>query len=108
MENSSENWSNIYDLKPEPRVSDFGWLSPDGLFYKCNYGGHLFLAEEICKQKGWKAEVADYYLEKRNWIHKTRLRWNEPLFPPSQRQMDVLLTWEMETGQTIEWMDTYR
>lgn len=31
--------------KPEP--SKFGWLSPDGRFFSCEYGGHSHLADKI-------------------------------------------------------------
>lgn len=34
------------EVKKEPE-SKYGWLSPDGRYYHCSYGGHMDLAYEI-------------------------------------------------------------
>lgn len=53
-----------------------GWLSPEGKFYKCEYGGHRELAEEIrfgkgadvpCDENGWPRN-AELELEKLGWV----------------------------------------
>ena len=31
----------------EKPVSKYGWLSPDGRFFACDYGGHSYLADKI-------------------------------------------------------------
>lgn len=100
---------------------EYGWLGNDGTFYACDYAGHLVLSEEICRKKGWKffetllddfdISGSEELLERRGFIKLTgygNSRWFEPKYPPTQKQLDVLLTWEMDTGKTIKWLDQYR
>lgn len=107
MINWKVKYQNLFN-SPEPsEVSNYGWLSPDGLFYSCPHGGHSELAERICELRGLKNENSSYHLERRNWIHKTNGVWSEPFSYPTQRQLDVLLPWELENWK-IPWMRSYR
>jgi hypothetical protein len=102
----------------------YGWLSPYGELYACEYSGHSKLAFEIAQSKGWIPKKENFkdsndydgeqILEYRNWIKAAGrssgpIDWLEPdMSAPTQRQMDVLLTWEMESGRKIDWLDLYR
>jgi len=62
------------DFPPQPEIKDSaGWLSPEGLFYPCEYGGHLELSYELCimlnydntysrdfEDRGWLRVDAEY------------------------------------------------
>lgn len=37
---------DIPEKKPKP-VTKYGWLAPDGRLFKCDYGGHSYLADKI-------------------------------------------------------------
>jgi hypothetical protein len=49
-------------------MGDFGWLSPEGVFYRCDVFGHESLARDLCSSgvefewKGW-VHIEPYYLD---------------------------------------------
>lgn len=44
---SSHKPVDVAPNKPAP-VFKWGWLAPDGRFFRCDYGGHSHLADKIC------------------------------------------------------------
>lgn len=62
---------------------EFGWLSPDGVFYACIYGGHSSLADDLCQKfyAGVKCDSgSEVLLEKRNWIKLLKVLGEENPF----------------------------
>lgn len=54
--------------RPTPEVdTDLGWLSPDGRFFKCGYGGHSQKAREIVGQMA-PTKNAQTFLENNGWF----------------------------------------
>lgn len=51
--------------KPKP-VTKFGWLAPDGRFFKCDYGGHSNLADKIVGEVQ-KITNPERHLEELGW-----------------------------------------
>ena len=62
MKSESLKYSSIANgeiITASPKEASSGWLNPDGIFYICNYAGHIKLAslmnseERELEQKGW-------------------------------------------------------
>lgn len=54
--------------RPVPDVdTDLGWLSPDGRFFKCGYGGHAQMAREIAGKMA-PTKDAQTFLENNGWF----------------------------------------
>ena len=51
--------------KPKP-VTKYGWLAPDGRFFKCDYGGHSSLADKIVGEVH-KITNPERHLEELGW-----------------------------------------
>lgn len=51
--------------KPKP-VMKYGWLAPDGRFFRCDYGGHSNLADNIVGEVQ-KITNPERYLEELGW-----------------------------------------
>ena len=64
----SETTKKIVAEIEDQRGSDtkYGWLSPDGRYFHCNYQGHASLAHDICF--GFiETNNAEQYLEEHGW-----------------------------------------
>lgn len=74
---------------------DFGWLSPDGIFYACTYGGHSCLADDLCKKFYPDTKCDGNYevlLERRNWIKLLKTLSEEDSFFYYARDMEGRVT----------------
>ena len=49
-------------------ASDFGWLSPEGKFYACDYAGHQYLAQNLVGARVSLYGSDESELEDRGWI----------------------------------------
>jgi hypothetical protein len=88
-------------------ITDNGWLSPDGRFYECDYTEHWTTAEDLVIESGYKCDIGDgeLTLEKRGWVKRSDTEWYCPMKNPTQSQLDVLLSFEVDTGQVIAWLN---
>ena len=82
------------DVPTKKKVeSYYGFISPDGRHFRCEYGNHSELAREIVG-KMEKIDDAQKYLEKQNWVviyndsvnHKTAM-----YLPYNQKVTDAQL-----------------
>lgn len=55
----------VPEKKREPETK-FGWLSPDGRYFKCEYGGHSHLADKIVGDLEYVGNP-ERHLEDRGW-----------------------------------------
>lgn len=87
------------DPKPVPTTAwnewTCGWLTPDGLFYGCEYGGHQNLCGDL--------EVDSFQIERKGWLKLQRKEWigyfgKDPI---TQKQIDALYDWSEATGKKI-------
>ena len=70
-----------------------GWLTPDGEFYGCEFGGHQTLCEKLGEDS--------YRIELRGWIKYQRREWigyfgKDPI---TQKQIDAIWDWSQATGK---------
>jgi len=83
--------------------SQCGWVSPTGEFYGCEYGGHIFLAEQIVETIIGLTDGSceETELEKRGWL-KIGVGGHVPYFlvgglrerkDPTQSQCDTVWDW---------------
>jgi hypothetical protein len=87
------------DPKPVPTTAwtdwTCGWLTPEGLFYGCQYGGHQNLCGDL--------EVDSFQIERKGWLKLQRKEWvgyfgKDPI---TQKQIDALYDWSEATGKKI-------
>lgn len=86
------------DPKPVPTTAwndwTCGWLTPEGLFYGCEYGGHQALCEKLGEDS--------FHIERRGWMKLQRREWiYVGRMPLRQKQMDALQDWSEATGKPI-------
>ncbi len=86
------------DPKPTPTTAwnewTCGWLTPDGLFYGCEYGGHQALCERLGEDS--------FHIERRGWMKYQRREWiYVGRMPLRQKQLDALQDWSEATGKPI-------
>lgn len=53
-------------VNKEKPVFKWGWLAPDGRFFRCDYGGHSHLADKICGEIQYIANP-ERHLEEMGW-----------------------------------------
>ncbi len=71
-----------------------GWLTPEGLFYGCEYGGHQALCEKLGEDS--------FHIERRGWMKLQRREWiYVGRMPLRQKQLDALQDWSEATGKPI-------
>lgn len=89
---------------PEPKneiTQDEGWLSPEGKFYFCVYGGHISLANRL--------GLNSVQMEKMGWLKVQGGKvFFSPLFgqeEPTQSQRDIVFDWYKKQGFELPgWM----
>jgi len=98
----------------EPYAGDLkgidGWLSRDGVFYKCNYVDHSLYADKICQKFGFKLLSrfpyhlnGEYTLEQKGWakISNGKVHYiNEK--PMSKKQLDFLFDYFMANEYDVQ------
>lgn len=77
---------------PDDHISHhYGWLTPDGKFYRCGWMEHLYIVGcfdmtgEQAEQAGW-IKISDKYAWSTYHLHGTGR-------PPTQRQIDLVFDW---------------
>lgn len=86
---------------PDTKItSDNGWLSHDGKFYGCRYGGHNQVVDDL--------DLPHDEVEKNNWV-KLQARDDEQHFFPKDYdtvtpvQKELIKTYCVETGKEVPW-----
>lgn len=66
--------------------SRYGWISPSGKFYFCNYRGHWDLADEICNEvlKLNSSRDPEFLLEELGYI-----KLSKPLFNDLSDEVEI-------------------
>lgn len=94
---NSKDWDRLeidyikkyYPLKDSPAIFSAGWISPDGKFFTCNYGGHRSLSKHLSAHYYDTIEDTEKILEDAGWlkIYKTGvLAWDY------ERELESVLT----------------
>ncbi|TYO95936.1 hypothetical protein [Desulfallas thermosapovorans] len=109
-----EAWfRNTEPIKLEPYKGDLkgvdGWLSREGVFYRCNYVDHSIYADKLCKKYGYQllnsfplSMNGEYTLEKKGWakISNGKVHYaNEK--PLSKKQLDFLFDYFICNGYSV-------
>ena len=81
-------------------TTDCGWLSPEGKFYPCEYGGHVSLAYDLC------GDGSERELEQLNWIKVQNGKFHRVDYdkPPTQRQRNLVFDWSQAKGVKMPWL----
>lgn len=72
-----------------PKNSDlfyFGWISPSGDTYACDFEYHMDCAEAICKEMGFDTYNASRTLEEKGWISVYR---SAPYTPGEEKKQEL-------------------
>lgn len=56
----------VVPATPAPVTTKFGWIAPDGRYFKCDYGEHSHLARKICGEIH-KINDPERHLEDMGW-----------------------------------------
>ena len=93
-----------YLIKKEECKDDekYGWISPNGKYFPCCYGGHITLADKICFGM-IETNNAERYLEEQGWckIFKSLFDKKYSIFVGgkhtlTKEQMDTLIKLKLE------------
>lgn len=95
--------NRAYDTK-------YGWISPDGRYFHCEYQGHISLAERICFGM-IETKNAEKYLEDNGWckIYKSLLDRNYSVFVGGKHtitdaQMKTLIGLDLDNANHLSEM----
>jgi len=100
-------------IKLEPYVGDLkgvdGWLSRDGVLYRCNYVDHSIYADKLCKKFGYQLlnrfpfhMNGEYTLEQKGWakISNGKVHYANAK-PMSKKQLDFLFDYFVCNGYSV-------
>lgn len=66
-------------IHKEPEKMKYGWLSPDGRFFNCDYGGHSAEARRIVGSIE-KVDDVEKYLEDKGWAKILSGSWHNSIY----------------------------
>ena len=90
-------------------TSDTGWLDVEGVFYGCELGMHIALAEKICDELSPGVQNAEKWLEEMGWLKCTDSEWwylrEEGI---TKKQMETLKKWaDVHNLFSLRWNHKY-
>lgn len=66
FEEASKLANKMNEEEKEKRNSKYGFISPDGRYFHCDYQGHISLAHDICFGQ-FETDNPEKYLEEHGW-----------------------------------------
>ena len=98
------------DREQEAKYGKYGWISPEGRYFNCNYQGHTNLADRICFGIT-ETNNAELYLEEHGWckIYKSLFENNYhvyvgPDYVITDAQMKKLIELGLDNAEDISKM----